>query len=116
MARVKGGVTSRRRHNKLFRLTKGYRHGRKNIVKHAKEAVLKAGVYAYRDRRAKKRTARSLWIIKINAAARTQGLRYSDLMKALAASKNTLNRKSLAELAEFHPAEFEALVKSLKKN
>ncbi|MBI3495442.1 50S ribosomal protein L20 [Candidatus Berkelbacteria bacterium] len=116
MARIKGGVTSRRRHKKLFKLTKSYRHGRKHIVKHAKEAVLKSGVYAYRDRRAKKRTARSLWITKINAAARTHGMRYSDLMRGLATAKITLNRKSLAELAEWHPAQFEALMKSLKKN
>lgn len=111
MPRVKRGVTAHRRHKKILKLTKGYRHGRKNIFRLAKQAVLKAGVYAYRDRRAKKREFRKLWIIKLNAAARERGLTYGQLIHGLKKAKIELDRKMLAKLAMEHPMEFSKIVK-----
>lgn len=115
MPRVKRGVTAHKRHHKLLALAKGYRHGRKNIFRLAKQALLKAGQYAYRDRRVKKRVFRVRWISKLNAAAAAYDLKYSVLIAGLKKAKIELNRKSLAELAEFHPAEFEQVMVKVKQ-
>lgn len=114
MVRVKRGIMVRKRHKKLLEQTKGYRHGRKNLVKRAREAMLKAGTYAYRDRRVKKREFRRLWIIKINAAVRPYGLSYSQFIKGLNDAKIPLDRKILADLAENHPEEFKKIVEKVQ--
>jgi large subunit ribosomal protein L20 len=99
MARVKRGVTARARHKKILSLAKGYRGRKKNAFRLATQAVTRAGVYAYRDRRVKKREFRALWIARINAAAREHGLSYSRLMNGLKKAGIELDRKILAELA-----------------
>ena len=99
MPRVKRGVTARARHKKVLALAKGFRGRRGNVFRIAKEAVMKAGQYAYRDRRAKKRDMRALWITRINAAARTFELSYSRLMAGLKAAGLEIDRKLLADLA-----------------
>lgn len=114
MPRVKRGTTIRKRHKKLLTLTKGYKHGRKNLVRHAKQAMLRAGQYAFRDRRVKKRTFRSRWITKVNAAVRTFDMSYSEFIAGLTKANIELNRKTLAELAEFHPEEFKKVVEKVK--
>ncbi len=106
MARVTAGYTRRQRHKKVFKETKGYRGTRRNRYKAAAEALIKAGAYAYRDRRQKKRDMRRLWIVRINAAAREQGIRYSELIDGLAKAGVEINRKMLAELALHDPAAF----------
>ncbi|MFA6098160.1 MAG: 50S ribosomal protein L20 [Patescibacteria group bacterium] len=111
--RVKRGVSHSKRRANLLKRTKGFRWGRKSKIKLAKTAVLKAGVHAYRDRRKKKRVFRRLWNIKINAAARLNGLTYSKLMYGLKKAKINLDRKSLANLAEHEPQAFTALLKEL---
>ena len=98
----------------LLKQVKGYRWGRKSKIKLARVAMLKAGVYAYRDRRAKKRLARQLWQVKINAASRDNGLSYSKLSGALKKAKIDLDRKILADLAENHPAVFAKIVEAVK--
>ena len=98
-----------------MRQVKGYRWGRKSKIKLARVAMLKAGVYAYRDRRNKKREARKLWQIKIGAASRENGLSYSKLAGALRKANVGLDRKILADLAENHPAVFAKVVESVKK-
>lgn len=115
MPRVKRGIMVRKRHKKLLSLTKGYKHGRKNLVRLAKQAMLRAGQYAYRDRRVKKRDFRSRWITKINAALSDQDMNYAAFMAGLKKANIELNRKSLAELAEFHPEEFKAVVAKAKQ-
>lgn len=115
MARVKRGTTVKQKHKKLLSLTKGYRHGRKNLVRRAKEAMLKAGVYSYRDRKVRRRVKRSQWIITLNAAVRQYGISYSQFIKALNESDLKLDRKVLAELAENHPEEFSQIISKLKK-
>lgn len=115
MPRVKRGTMVRKRHKKLLSLTKGYKHGRKNLVRLARQAMLRAGQYAFRDRRVKKRDFRSRWIVKINAALTAHDLSYSVFMAGLKKANIELNRKSLAELAEFHPAEFNTIVEKVKK-
>lgn len=115
MPRVKRGTTVRKRHKKLLTLTKGYSHGRKNLVRLAKQAMLRAGQYAFRDRRAKKRDFRARWITKVNAAVRAHDMSYSVFMAGLKKIESPLNRKTLAELAEFHPAEFDKVVEQVKK-
>lgn len=114
MSRVKRGVMVKKRHKKLLKLTKGYRHGRKKLVKHAREAMLKAGQYAYRDRRTKKRDFRRLWIIQINAACRLNEIKYSTFINGLKEAKIELDRKILADLAENEPEEFKKLVEKVK--
>lgn len=99
MARVKRGVTAHARHKKVIDLAKGYRGRRKNVYRVAKQAVTKAGQYAYRDRRQRKRQFRALWIIRINAAARLFGLSYSRFMHGLGRAEIEIDRKILAELA-----------------
>src|ERR1700741_1679923 len=99
MARVKRGVIARARHNKVLKKAKGYYNARRKVFRAAKQAVIKAGQYAYRDRRARKRDMRALWITRINAAARVYGLSYSRLIAGLNAANVTIDRKMLADLA-----------------
>ena len=114
MPRVKRGVTARARHKKVLALAKGYRGRRKNVYRVAKEAVMKAGQYAYRDRRQRKRQFRALWIARINAAARPQGITYSRFIEGLTKAGVKLNRKVLAEIAVSDPAGFTNLVEQAK--
>src|SRR6186997_1523720 len=106
MARVKRGVTAGARHKKILAKAKGYYNARRKVFRAAKQAVIKAGQYAYRDRRAKKRTFRALWIARINAAARLHELSYSRLINGLLKAGITVDRKVLAELAVHDPAAF----------
>lgn len=99
MARVKGGFVVRRRHKKVLKLAKGYFGSKHRIFKTANEQVMKSMQYAYRDRRTKKRDFRKLWIVRINAAARMNGLSYSKLMHGLRLAEVNINRKMLADLA-----------------
>lgn len=114
MPRVKRGTQVRKRHKNLFARTKGYLHGRKNLVKLARQASLRAMHNAYRDRKTKKRTFRSLWIIRLNAALRQHELTYSTFIPMLKQSGLGLNRKVLSELAVKDPAAFAALVDRIK--
>ena len=109
MSRVKRGVTSHARHKKILDKAKGYYGRRKNTIKVAKQAVTKAGQYAYRDRRVRKRNFRSLWIQRINAAARHHGLTYGRMIDGLTKSGIEIDRKVLADLAVHEPVAFEAL-------
>ena len=114
MPRVKRGVTARARHKKVLALAKGYRGRRKNVYRVAKQAVMKAGQYAYRDRRQRKRQFRKLWIVRINAGARENGLSYSKFMNGLKRAAIELDRKVLADLAVFDKAAFAQLVEKAK--
>ena len=114
MPRVKRGVTARARHKKVIVLAKGYRGRRKNVYRIAKQAVMKAGQYAYRDRRQRKRQFRQLWIARINAGARQNGLSYSKFMNGLKRAAIALDRKVLADLAVFDKAAFAQLVEKAK--
>jgi large subunit ribosomal protein L20 len=114
MPRVKRGVTARARHKKILSLAKGYRGRRKNVYRVAKEAVMKAGQYAYRDRRTRKRVFRSLWIARINAAARSHGVTYSRFMAGLKKASIEVDRKVLADLAVNDPAAFGSIVDKVK--
>lgn len=114
MPRVKRGVTARARHKKVLALAKGYRGRRKNVYRIAKQAVMKAGQYAYRDRRQRKRQFRALWIARINAAARNNGLSYSVFMNGLKKAAITLDRKVLADMAVFDKVAFSSLVAQAK--
>ena len=106
MPRVKRGVTARARHKKVLDLAKGYRGRRGNVDRVAKEAVMKAGQYAYRDRRNKKRDFRALWIVRINAAIREFGMSYSVFIIALKRAEIDIDRKVLADLAVHDRAAF----------
>lgn len=108
--RVSTGTVRHRRHKKIRKLAKGYRGMRRTSVRKANEAVMKAGQHAYIDRRKKKRTFRSLWIVRLNAAVRSHGVNYSRFVKALADKKIELNRKTLSELAISDPKVFDAVV------
>ncbi len=114
MPRVKRGVTARARHKKVLVQAKGYRGRRKNVYRIAKQAVMKAGQYAYRDRRQRKRQFRALWIARINAAAREVGLKYSTLMNGLKKANIEVDRKVLADLAVFDKPAFAALASQAK--
>ena len=114
MPRVKRGVTARARHQKVLEQAKGYRGRRKNVYRIAKEAVMKAGQYAYRDRRTKKRDFRNLWIARINAAARECGMTYSVFMNGLKKSEVAVDRKVLADIAVFDKPAFAKLVETAK--
>ena len=114
MPRVKRGVTARARHKKIIALAKGYRGRRKNVYRIAKQAVMKAGQYAYRDRRQKKRQFRALWIARINAAAREAGMKYSTFMNGLKKAQIEVDRKVLADLAVFDKPAFAALATQAK--
>jgi len=115
MPRVKRGTTAHARHKKVFKLAKGYRGKRKNVFKLAKNAVMKAGEHAYRDRRLKKRNFHQLWILRINAACRGHELRYSRFIYGLELAGIKINRKMLAELAVNHPDVFKQIVEEVKK-
>jgi large subunit ribosomal protein L20 len=114
MPRVKRGVTARARHKKVLALAKGFRGRRKNVFRIAKQAVMKAGQYAYRDRRNKKRVFRRLWIARINAASRQEGLSYSKFIAGLKKAAIDLDRKVLADLAVNDPAAFSGIVAKVK--
>ncbi|MFN3297061.1 MAG: 50S ribosomal protein L20 [Caldimonas sp.] len=114
MPRVKRGVTARARHKKVLALAKGFRGRRKNVFRIAKQAVMKAGQYAYRDRRAKKREFRQLWIARINAAVRERGLTYSKFMNGIKKAAIEIDRKVLADLAVHDPAAFGSIVDKVK--
>ncbi len=114
MPRVKRGVTARARHKKVLDQAKGFRGRRKNVFRIAKEAVMKAGQYAYRDRRAKKREFRALWITRINAAVRECGLSYSVFMNGLKKASIEIDRKVLAEMAVNDAAAFGKIVEQVK--
>ena len=114
MPRVKRGVTARARHKKVLALAKGFRGRRKNVYRIAKQAVMKAGQYAYRDRRAKKREFRRLWIARINAASRSLGLTYSRFMADIKKAQIEIDRKVLADLAVNDPAAFASIVEKAK--
>jgi len=109
MARVKGGVTTHARHKKVLEQAKGFRGRRKNTFRTAAAAVDRAGQYAYRDRRIKKRNFRALWIQRINAAARLEGLTYSRFINGLEKAGIEIDRKVLADLASSDPAAFKAI-------
>ena len=114
MSRTKRGVTSRARHKKVFKAVKGQWGRRKNTIRIARQAMEKALQYAYRDRRAKKREFRSLWIQRINAGVRSEGLTYSRFIDGLNKSKIKLDRKVLADLAYNNPEAFKSLVKKVQ--
>jgi len=114
MPRVKRGVAAKRRHNRILRQAKGYYGGRKNLIKTAREAVEKGWKYAYRDRKQRKRVFRSLWIARINAAAREHGLSYSRLMDGLKKANVEIDRKVLAQLAVSDPKAFGELAELAK--
>jgi large subunit ribosomal protein L20 len=114
MSRVKRGVTARARHKKVLKLARGYRGRRKNVYRIAKQAVIRAGQMAYRDRRQRKRQFRALWIVRINAAARESGLSYSRFMDGLNKAGVTLDRKVLADIAVFDKSAFAALAHKAK--
>jgi large subunit ribosomal protein L20 len=114
MARVKRGVVARRRHKKILKLAKGYYGARSRVFRVAKQAVIKAGQYAYRDRRQRKRQFRSLWIARINAASRANGLSYSRLIAGLRKANIELDRKVLADLAVHDKVAFSSIVESAK--
>ncbi len=114
MARVKRGVTARARHKKVLKQAKGYYGARSRVFRVAKQAVTKAGQYAYRDRRQRKRQFRALWIARINAGARLSGLSYSRLMNGLSKAGIDLDRKVLSDMAIFEPAAFAAVAEQAK--
>ena len=115
MARVKRGVTSHARHKKVLKKAKGYYGRRKNTIRTAKQAVDKANQYAYRDRKARKRNFRSLWVQRINAAAREHGLTYARLVDGLTKAGIEVDRKVLSDLAINQPQAFASVVEQAKK-
>lgn len=116
MPRVKRGTTTHKRHASLLERAKGFRTGRHSLVKRASEALLRAGMNAYRDRRTKKRMFRRSWIIQINAAARLHGLNYSRLMNQLQKANIIVNRRVLADMAINEPGALESLIKQAGVN
>ena len=116
MARVKGGVQAKARHKTVLKQAKGYRGSRSKTYKVAKQAVMRAGQYAYRDRRVKKRVFRSLWIVRINAAARDNGMTYSQLIAGLKKANIDLDRKVLASLAVKDKEAFSLIAEQAKSN
>jgi len=114
MARVKRGVQARKRHKKILKLAKGYYNARRKIYRVAKQAVIKAGQYAYRDRKTRKRVFRALWITRINAGARNNGMSYSRFINGLKKADISLDRKVLADMAVHDKAGFAAVVEQAK--
>ncbi|MBL4799317.1 MAG: 50S ribosomal protein L20 [Oleispira sp.] len=114
MARVKRGVQARKRHKKILKLAKGYYGARSRVFRVAKQAVIKAGQYAYRDRRQRKRQFRQLWIARINAGARVNGLSYSRFINGLKLASIEVDRKIMADLAVNEKGAFAALVEKAK--
>ena len=115
MVRIKRGKITRKKHKKILKAAKGYKGARSRRVRVAKEAVMKALSYAYRDRRRKKRDFRRLWIVRLNAAVREYGLSYSKFKKRLKESKIEIDRKILADLAINEPEVFEKIVEKVKQ-
>ncbi len=115
MARVKRGVTAKKRHKKILKQAKGYYGARSRLFKTAKQAVIKAGQYAYRDRRQRRRQLRSLWITRINAAARLSEFTYSKLINGLSKAGISIDRKILADLAVRDIAAFNVILEQAKK-
>jgi large subunit ribosomal protein L20 len=113
MPRVKRGINTHKRHSKLLERAKGFRNGRRTLFKRATEALLKAGQFAYRDRRNKKRDLRSQWIVRINAAVRPHGLSYSTFMHKLRLQGVDINRKVLSDMALKDEAALNALIKQV---
>ena len=114
MSRVKRGTTASKRRKKVLKQAKGFMWRRKSHYRAAKEALLKAGKYAYRDRRTKKRTFRSLWILRLNAALRERGEKYSAFIKKMADKKIAIDRKVLSQMAVKFPEQFKKFVESVK--
>ena len=114
MPRVKRGVTARARHKKVISAAKGYRGRRGNVFRIAKQAVMRAGQYAYRDRRNKKRSFRALWIQRINAAARLEGFTYSQFVHGLDLAGIEMDRKVLSDVAAADPAAFKAIADKVR--
>ncbi len=115
MPRVKRGVTARASHKKILKAAKGYRSARSRVIRAAKQAVTKAGQYAYRDRKQKKRDFRALWIVRINAGTREHGLTYSRFIAGLIKAKIAVDRKILADLAITDKTTFAQLVEKAKQ-
>jgi len=113
--RTKKGAARTKAKRRLFKRTKGYRGGRSNLLRTAKETLIRADVFAYRDRRLRKRDFRRLWITRINAATRQRGLRYSEFICGLGKVGIELNRKMLSEMAIHDPAAFDAVVEQVKE-
>ncbi len=116
MSRVKRGVTSKAKHKKIFKAAKGFYGRRKNTIRIAKQAVDKSMQYAYRDRRRNKRNFRSLWIQRINAGVRAEGLTYSKFIYGLNKSKIKIDRKVLADIAYHNPQTFKSIVKKVQSH
>lgn len=114
MRTTKGSARTKAK-RKLFKRAKGYRGGRGRLLRTVKETLIRAGVFAFRDRRVKKRTYRRLWITRINAACRMRGINYSQFINGLVKAKIELNRKSLSEIAITDPAAFDQIVEAAKK-
>src|SRR5213080_2981828 len=114
MVRARSGKTVIRRRKRLLKLTKGFRLSRHNLVRQSRVTLIRAGVYAFRDRRVRKREFRKLWIVRINAACKMRGIRYSQLICGLQKAHVELDRKSLAEIAIFDPDAFTKLVEMAK--
>jgi large subunit ribosomal protein L20 len=112
--RTTRGAAGRQAKRRLFKKVKGYVGGRRKLLRTAKETLVRAGAFAFRDRRARKRDFRSLWIIRINAAVRERGLRYSEFIHGLNKAQIQLDRKSLAEMAVNDPAGFDQVVENVK--
>ena len=115
MPRVKRGVIHAKKRRRILKQTKGYKWGRKNLIKQAITATHKAGAHAYRGRKLKKRTARGLWQIRLNAAVREHGLSYSQFIHLLKMNNIALDRKVLSEIAQTYPEIFNAIIKQIKK-
>jgi large subunit ribosomal protein L20 len=113
--RTKKGAARTRAKRRVFRKTKGYRGGRGNLLRTAKESLIRAGASAYRDRRARKRDFRRLWIVRISAAVRQRGLRYSEFVHGLVQARIVLDRKILADLAVHDPEAFDQVVERVKE-
>ena len=114
--RTSKGAARTKAKRRLFKRAKGYRGGRRNMIRTVKETLIRSGVFAFRDRRVKKRTWRRLWITRINAACRQRGLRYSEFIHGLKKAGVELDRKSLSEIAICDPAGFDAIVESVKES
>jgi large subunit ribosomal protein L20 len=112
--RTSKGAARTKAKRRLFKRAKGYRGGRNNMIRTVKETLIRAGVFAFRDRRVKKRTFRKLWITRINAACRMRGLRYSEFIHGLNKAGIELDRKSLSEIAICDPAGFDTIVETVK--
>ncbi len=113
--RTTKGAARNRAKNRLFKKAKGYRGGHRNMLRTVKEAIVRAGAYAYRDRRVRKREFRKLWIIRINAASRERGIRYAEFIHGLKLAKIELDRKILSDLAVTDPAAFDTIVEKVKE-